>query len=60
MEIDCYGRLAVDGESGGALTPLIQRSGNARYFQQERGVEFAGTALNLVRSTGDQWAERRL
>jgi hypothetical protein len=35
-------------------------SGNARYFQWQRGVEFAGITLNPVRSTGDQRAERRL
>src|SRR5262245_44859039 len=35
-------------------------NGNARYFVAARQVEFAGTTLNLVRSTGDQRAEGRL
>ena len=35
-------------------------NGNARYFVAARQVEFTGTTLNLVRSTGDQRAEGRL
>src|SRR5262249_38114153 len=35
-------------------------NGNARYFVAAREMEFAGTTLNLVRSTGHQPAQGRL
>src|SRR5262249_59413098 len=49
----------VDGWPHGG-SGAYAMNGNARYFVAARQVEFAGTTLNLVRSTGDQRAEGRL